>query len=300
METPARVMPKGVRKVRPPKAKVSFSNPFIFKWSPLKRESMEFILMKLQEAFKQTNLYKQESIQRPRKLGASKTPKHKKNKDKEGNVDEIREDQKKIEEIRVSETKQGWTNVDLRKQLAIGINEVTRALEKNELCLVLVCKSVKPPMMTQHLIQLSESRTVPACQVPQLSKIVAPLLGLKSILALGFKRNSEIFIETINAIGPHVPPLNVAWMQQSNQDEGVEELEKMEFEGTSEMPKTEEVDVPLPQSQKRKFCEIASRDVPLKFCNVRKKKPGVTLLPLKIKKVIPNPNKIRKRKKKKK
>ncbi|XP_051872375.1 ribonuclease P protein subunit p38 [Pristis pectinata] len=307
METPAKVVQKGVRKIRPPKAKISFNNPFVFDWSPLNRESVEFILKKLQETFQQTNLYKQEPIQKPRKLRASKTPKNQENRNMEGNVEEIREGQNKIEGlkeedkmIRIPETKQGWTNVDLRKQLAIGINEVTRGLEKDELCLVLVCRSVKPPIMTQHLIQLSASRTVPACQVPHLSETVAPLLGLKSTLALGFKKNSETFIETINAVGPQVPPLNISWMQESQQVESAEGLETKEFEGTSEMPTTEEMDVALPQSQKRKFCEIASRDSPLELCSARKKKAGVTLLPLKIKKVIPNPNKIRKPKKKKK
>ena len=33
----------------------------------------------------------------------------------------------------------GWTPVHVRKQLVIGVNEVTRALERNELLLVLVC-----------------------------------------------------------------------------------------------------------------------------------------------------------------
>ncbi|XP_059828225.1 ribonuclease P protein subunit p38 [Hypanus sabinus] len=305
METPAKVVQKGVRKIRPPKAKVSFSNPFAFDWRPLNKGSREFFLKKLQETFQQINLYKQESIQKPRKLRATKTSKNQENRNMEGSVEGIGEGQK-IEDlkegdkmIRGPETKQGWTNVELRKQLAIGINEVTRGLEKDKLCLVLVCKSVKPPIMTQHLIQLSVSRTVPACQVPQLSETMAPLLGLKSILALGFKKNSETFIEMINAISPQVPPLNISWMQESQQVESAEEMET-EFEGTNEMPVTKELDVAFPQSQKRKFCEIASKDSPVEFCSATKKKAGMMLLPLKIKKVIPNPNKIRKPKKKKK
>uniref|UniRef100_A0A4W3HKV9 Uncharacterized protein n=1 Tax=Callorhinchus milii TaxID=7868 RepID=A0A4W3HKV9_CALMI len=47
---------------------------------------------------------------------------------------------------------QGWTFKEFRKQLAIGINEITRGLEKDELCLGLVYLSVKPDLMTQHLI----------------------------------------------------------------------------------------------------------------------------------------------------
>uniref|UniRef100_A0A8C5AGR1 Uncharacterized protein n=1 Tax=Gadus morhua TaxID=8049 RepID=A0A8C5AGR1_GADMO len=36
----------------------------------------------------------------------------------------------------------GWTDMSARRQLAIGINEVTKALERNQLRLVLVCKLV--------------------------------------------------------------------------------------------------------------------------------------------------------------
>ncbi|KAJ4919204.1 hypothetical protein JOQ06_011237, partial [Pogonophryne albipinna] len=39
-----------------------------------------------------------------------------------------------------------------RRQLAIGVNEVTKARERNELILLPVCKSVKPKHMTDHLI----------------------------------------------------------------------------------------------------------------------------------------------------
>uniref|UniRef100_UPI00398E4EAB ribonuclease P protein subunit p38 n=1 Tax=Pristiophorus japonicus TaxID=55135 RepID=UPI00398E4EAB len=311
MESPAQVgKGGGVRKTRPPPAKTSFNNPYSIGWRPLDGESMAFVLQKLQETFQQTGLCKIEPTQRPRKPRASKAPKDQEKRDTAGNVKEIEDDQKKAEELKevkedrtminIQESKQGWTNVELRKQLAIGINEVTRALEKDELCLVLVCKSVKPTLMTHHLIQLSVSRAVPACQVPRLSETVAPVLGLKSTLALGFKKNSETFIETVNSITPQVPPLNIPWMQQSKQIESDEGLEPKEQEGTSEMPKTELADAVFPQSHKRKFNDVASSDFPLELDSAKSTKLGVTLLPLKIKKVVPNPNKIRKPKKNKK
>ncbi|XP_067855021.1 ribonuclease P protein subunit p38 [Heptranchias perlo] len=310
MESPAQVgKGGGVRKARPPPAKTSFHNPYSIGWKSLDGESMAFVLKKLQETFQQTGLCKIEPTQRPRKQRVSKASKSQEKRNTQENVKEI-EDQKKAEEvkeekedytlIRIQESKQGWTNVELRKQLAIGINEVTRALEKDELCLVLVCKSVKPTLMTHHLIQLSVSRAVPACQVPRLSETVAPVLGLKSILALGFKKNSETFIETVKAITPKVPLLNVSWIQQSKLIKNAEGLETKEQDDTSEMPKTELADAVFPQSQKRKFYEVASSDFPLELGSTKSKKVGVTLLPLKIKKVVPNPNKIRKPKKNKK
>ncbi|XP_067869003.1 ribonuclease P protein subunit p38 [Heterodontus francisci] len=307
MEIPAQVVKGGgVRKARPPPVKTSFNNPYSIGWRPLEGESMAFILEKLKETFQQTGLCKIEPSERPRNPRASKAPKDQKKKNMEGNVKEINKDQQKAEEIkevkedhtmiRIQESKQGWTNVELRKQLAIGINEVTRALEKDALCLVLVCKSVKPTLMTHHLIQLSASRAVPACQVPRLSETLAPVLGLKSTLSLGFKKNSEAFIETVNAIIPQVPPLNVSWIQQSKVIENAEGLETKPQDTTSEVPKTKSVGA---EGQKRKFYEVASSDFPLELGSAKSQKIGVALLPLKIKKIVPNPNKIRKPKKKK-
>ncbi|XP_041039821.1 ribonuclease P protein subunit p38 [Carcharodon carcharias] len=311
MESPAQVVKGGgVRKARPPPTKTSFNNPYTIGWIRLDGESMTFILEKLKQTFQQTGLCKIEPTLRPRKPRASKGPKGQEKRNREGNIKEIEEDQQKSEAVkemkedhmmnRIQEFKQGWTNVELRKQLAIGINEVTRALEKNTLCLVLVCKSVKPSLMAQHLIQLSKSREVPACQVPRLSETVAPVLGLKSTLALGFKKNSEAFGETVNAITPQIPPLNVSWIRQSKMIENAEGLETREQDSTSDMPKPELAEAVFPPSQKRKFCEVTSSDFSLELDSDKSKKTGVTLLPLKIKKVVPNPNKIRKPKKNKK
>ena len=173
----------------------------------------------------------------------------------------------------------GWTDMGIRRQLAIGINEVTKALEKNELLLLLVCKSAKPAMITSHLIQLSASRATPAGQVPRLSETVAPLLGLTSILALGFKRRSDKFTDVVEAIIPKIPALEVPWFQyQTGGSAACAELsETDEAEQLAETP-AEEL-----SSQKRKRTESNQLDL-----------SRVILQPLKIKKVVPNPNKIKK------
>ncbi|KAK2089443.1 Ribonuclease P protein subunit p38, partial [Saguinus oedipus] len=114
----------------------------------------------------------------------------------------------------------GWTPTHVRKQLAIGVNEVTRALERSELLLVLVCKFVKPAIITSHLIQLSLSRTVPSCHVPQLSERITPVIGLKCFLALGFKKNTSDFVDEVKAIIPRVPSLSVPWLQDRTKDAG--------------------------------------------------------------------------------
>lgn len=168
-------------------------------------------------------------------------------------------------------TEPSWTNPAVRKQLAIGINEVTKGLERNELSLVLVCDSVRPAHMTWHLIPLSCTRSVPACQVPDLSYSLSGLLGLKCVLALGFKRGAEAFEDVVRVITPVVPPLNVSWIP------------------TESTTTAKEKHTDTGKGQKRKLEDVSDE--------ARDASPLI-LQPLKVKKIIPNPTKIRKPKKK--
>ncbi|XP_062255163.1 ribonuclease P protein subunit p38 [Platichthys flesus] len=205
---------------RPPPGKTSLASPFNPTWSPLPQEDMQFILLTLKDKLFSMGLEKKEvKIFRPwRKkkkeqesaaaaAAAAATP--------ELVAAAAAETPEPVAQVQDS-SKNGWTDVAARRQLAIGINEVTKALERNELRLVLVCKSVKPNHMTSHLIPLSATRGVPACQVPRLSQSVSEPLGLKSVLALGFRRcasrDKDIFTDTVEAIKPRVPSLNIAWL----------------------------------------------------------------------------------------
>lgn len=191
--------------------KTSFTSPFIPKWSPLPQEDMHFILKTLKDTFVSTGLEKKEpKVFRPwRKKKKQESPPPPES-DLQVNQDAERE----------HTVKNGWTDVAARRQVAIGINEVTKALERNELKLLLVCKSVKPKHMTDHLIALSATREVPACQVPRLSQSVSEPLGLKSVLALGFRRcpsqDGGMFSDVVEAILPKVPSLDVAWLQDTS------------------------------------------------------------------------------------
>uniref|UniRef100_A0A8C5ZMR4 Ribosomal protein eL8/eL30/eS12/Gadd45 domain-containing protein n=1 Tax=Marmota marmota marmota TaxID=9994 RepID=A0A8C5ZMR4_MARMA len=170
----------------------------------------------------------------------------------------------------------GWTPVQIRKQLAIGVNEVTRALERSELLLVLVCKSVKPAIITSHLIQLSVSRVVPACQVPCLSATLAPVIGLKCVLALGFKKDTTDFVDEVRAIIPRVPSLTVPWLQDR-------------IENIGDNLETESLGI-----QDKETLETSFEDLSKHKRKLEGQQVSVALQPLKIKKLIPNPNKIRK------
>ncbi|NXM70357.1 RPP38 protein, partial [Serilophus lunatus] len=265
-----------LRKAKKITVKTCLDNPFVFQWKTIDGEDMHFILQTLEERIKHTGLKKIES---PRKKKRSL-----KKKQAERKCDEL----PKEEETESHQPKPGWTDISIRRQLAIGVNEVTKALEKNELLLLLVCKSAKPAMITSHLIELSASRATPAGQVPRLSETVAPLLGLTSILALGFKKQSDKFTEAIEAIIPKIPALEVPWFQCRT-----EESVAYAYTGSSEDEEPEEFAEALGDeltSQKRKRTESNQPDL-----------SNVILQPLKIKKLVPNPNKIKKppRKKKK-
>ncbi|XP_054670890.1 ribonuclease P protein subunit p38 isoform X2 [Grus americana] len=241
---------------------------------------MHFILQTLEERIKHIGLKK---IETPRKKKRSLTKNQ-----TERKCDASTNELPKEEETEGHRQKLGWTDTSIRRQLAIGVNEVTKALEKNELLLLLVCKSAKPAMITSHLIQLSASRATPAGQVPRLSETLAPLLGLTSILALGFKKQSDKFTEAIEAIVPKIPALEVPWFQYRS-----EELVAYAHTDTSENQEPEQLVEVLSNeltSQKRKRTESNQLDL-----------SNVILQPLKIKKLVPNPNKIKKppRKKKK-
>lgn len=240
---------------------------------------MHFILETLEERIKHIGLKKIES---PRKKKRSLTKKQTERKCDDG-TNELPK-----EETEGHQQKAGWTDISIRRQLAIGVNEVTKALEKNELVLLLVCKSAKPAMITAHLLELSASRAVPAGQLPRLSATVAPLLGLASVLALGFKRQSDTFTEATAAIIPKVPALDVPWFQCTAEESMA--YADTDSSGSLEPEELAEVLGDKLSSQKRKHAESNQPDL-----------SNVILQPLKIKKLVPNPNKIKKppRKKKK-
>nr|XP_057939645.1 ribonuclease P protein subunit p38 [Doryrhamphus excisus]XP_057939646.1 ribonuclease P protein subunit p38 [Doryrhamphus excisus] len=257
-------------KVRAIPPKTSFSCPFGLQWSPLPQHDMHFILTTLKEKLTSMGLEKKEpKVFRPWKKKQRKQS-DQTSSSRSDPVSEPSQDPDKKDS-----PKGGWTDLSARRQLAVGINEVTKALERNQLKLVLVCKSVKPKHMTNHLITLSATRGVPACQVPRLSESVAQSLGLKSVLALGFWQNgcrddgAAIFRDTVEAIIPKVPSLDVAWLQGAAAAAAAASVALRPQE--SKRP-----------GQKRKLepeCEEPSS--------------SSTLQPLQVKRVVPNPAKKR-------
>ena len=75
-------------------------------------------------------------------------------------------------------------------QFVVGLNKFTRCLERNTLRAGMVCLTARPALVTQHVLMLSATRECPVMALPNLSGVLAPLLGIKSALAVGFKVRS--------------------------------------------------------------------------------------------------------------
>ena len=86
--------------------------------------------------------------------------------------------------------------------MAIGINAVTRGLEKDDLDLVIACRSTEPQLITKHLIPLAACRQCPAMCIPQFSEAIAPQLGMKSLVGIGFKASISVSHNSVRRL-PH-------------------------------------------------------------------------------------------------
>ncbi|KAL0985404.1 hypothetical protein UPYG_G00156450 [Umbra pygmaea] len=304
MDTPIRLL-KNERKKRT-SAKTSLNTPYKVQWSSLQHNDIQFIWETLKRKLTATGLEKKEVkvFRRWRKKANFKTL---------AGLESVCEPSQislstTTPQLPEKRSEQGWTNVVARRQLAIGINEVTKAVEQNQLSLVLVCKSAKPVHMTSHLIALCRTRGIAACQVPRLSENVAGLLRLKCVLALGFKRGNEddIFLDTVQAILPRVPALQVAWipnlpLEKDPNSEG----QVGEKGGTAGEGQVGEKGGTAGEGQVEKTAEGQMEVNTLKETRGQKRKlenifPYPVLQPLRVKKIIPNPSKIRKLKTKKK
>uniref|UniRef100_A0A2D4IG62 Ribosomal protein eL8/eL30/eS12/Gadd45 domain-containing protein n=1 Tax=Micrurus lemniscatus lemniscatus TaxID=129467 RepID=A0A2D4IG62_MICLE len=249
--------------------KTSLNNPYIPQWRTLPGEDMHFVLQALEEVMKQIEFKKIEDQKRMKPTSRKRRKKEECfNLPSKFNEDKGADDPKA----------HGWSDMQIRKQLAIGINEVTRALEKNELCLVLVCKSAKPALLTSHLIPLSASRAIPAGQVPRLSETLAPMLGLTSVLALGFKKTADVFAKVLELIIPRIPSLDLPWMQHGTEPLLINDTNVMTVSATEF---TESTPIGSFLGHKWKLADNSPLASP-------------TLQTLKVKNVVPNPKKCRK------
>ncbi|EZA60727.1 hypothetical protein DMN91_002143 [Ooceraea biroi] len=74
------------------------------------------------------------------------------------------------------------------KSVIIGINAITRALEKNKVCCVLLDASVEPPLLVKHIVIMARNKEVPILLLPTLKAITLQTIGFATA-ALALKED---------------------------------------------------------------------------------------------------------------
>eukprot|EP00041_Stephanoeca_diplocostata_P011537 m.190972 g.190972 ORF g.190972 m.190972 type:complete len:235 (-) comp18579_c0_seq1:115-819(-) len=108
-----------------------------------------------------------------------------------------------------------------RSDLVLGINSVARALERDGLDLVLVCRSAQPLLLTRHLLLLAHATGTAVCALPDLSTTLGKLGGLPSATAAGIRKGSHKGSSTaalLQSLTPMLVPTSIAWMAQKAPD----------------------------------------------------------------------------------
>ncbi|XP_021356342.1 ribonuclease P protein subunit p38-like isoform X2 [Mizuhopecten yessoensis] len=147
-----------------PVVKTALSSPYNIQWPTVQEDVQEEILQRLLSTLKSLDIARPKSRK-----------KKKKNKTEETEKDTAMP--VAIETLRN------------RKQLLFGVNQVTRGLEKDEVRLVISCRSAQPVIITRHLIGLAALRKCPAICVSSLNKSVSKVMNMTSAVAIGFKRS---------------------------------------------------------------------------------------------------------------
>lgn len=67
--------------------------------------------------------------------------------------------------------------MNFRKFMIIGINAVTRALEKDNICSVLLDANVEPPLIIKHVVAMAVNKKVPVLLLPILKTVMLEKMG---------------------------------------------------------------------------------------------------------------------------
>ncbi|XP_046568897.1 uncharacterized protein LOC124277287 [Haliotis rubra] len=173
-------------------------NPFTYKWPVIDKYFEGRILDELQSVLKSI------PIKVPRRPAS-----YFKGKKQTENEQQLSEEKKNAENKRRK----------LRSQIVCGVREVTRGLEKDDLDLIIVCRSTQPSIITKHLIPLAANRGCPALCIPEFNPKISPLLGMTSLVAMGFKKvtagSKSEFTEFVTYSKSQAPPLDKPWLNRS-------------------------------------------------------------------------------------
>jgi len=101
-----------------------------------------------------------------------------------------------------------------RNQLVVGLREVSKQLQNNNLSLLLLCSSLKPVHLTQHILLLASNSRIRAARVPDLNATLVPLLSISSATAIGVRRDADHpdIKDFTDEVSKYLQPLSPAWV----------------------------------------------------------------------------------------
>lgn len=74
-----------------------------------------------------------------------------------------------------------------RAWIVSGINAVTKAMERDQVDLILICKS-GPELLTRHMLLLAHSKSIKICACNSFSKTLGGFIGAPSAAAVGIRK----------------------------------------------------------------------------------------------------------------
>lgn len=106
-------------------------------------------------------------------------------------------------------------------EVVVGLNEVTRGLEKDELRLVICTRDLSPSRVIQHIPVLCTMRSVPLCPLNMSPQAIAELMGasgIRTVICMGFKRtaNESEWDAVVKSISSKCPRIDVPWVSFSD------------------------------------------------------------------------------------
>lgn len=108
--------------------------------------------------------------------------------------------------------------------LVCGVNEVTRALEKDKLELVVVCRDIVPSIMISHIPGLCFINSAKLVVLPGNGTDIGTILGTKRLIGFGIRRRgkddgddsrNEVVRSLLNGLSPLATPLDYPWLKAS-------------------------------------------------------------------------------------
>ncbi|CAL7947778.1 unnamed protein product [Xylocopa violacea] len=77
-------------------------------------------------------------------------------------------------------------NPDIVNSIVLGINAITRSLEKDNVCCILMDANVEPHLLVKHVIHMAQNKKVPVLLLPKLKTVTLNTIGFASA-ACGLK-----------------------------------------------------------------------------------------------------------------